>query len=64
MEPLLVAITLLLLLIGYVLPSIVAIKRSHNNRLAIIVLNILFAWSFVAWAIALIWACTDNTEGY
>jgi hypothetical protein len=42
------------------LPSIVAIKRRHNNCLQITLLNILLGWSFIAWVAALIWSTTDN----
>jgi len=42
----------------YVLPSIIAYKRKHQNALAITALNILFGWSFLGWAAAMIWALT------
>ena len=46
----------------YVLPSIVAFNRTHQNRVAILWLNILLGWSLVGWVIALVWALTANTE--
>ena len=42
----------------YLLPAIVAYKRKHHNRLAILLLNILAGWSFIGWAVAMVWACT------
>jgi hypothetical protein len=42
----------------YFLPAIVAYKRNHHNRLAILMVDLLVGWSFIGWAIALIWACT------
>ncbi len=46
----------------YILPTIVAYNRKHNNRLAICILNILGGWFVVGWIVALVWACTDNTK--
>lgn len=42
----------------YFLPAIIAYKRNHHNRLAILVMDLLVGWSFIGWAIALVWACT------
>jgi amino acid transporter len=42
----------------YFLPAIIAYKRDHHNRLAILVMDLLVGWSFIGWAIALVWACT------
>lgn len=46
----------------YFLPSIVATKRKHNNRLAINILNVFAGWTFVGWVIALIWACMNPVK--
>lgn len=50
--------TLIVLLFFYFLPTIVALARRHQNGLAIFVLNLLLGWTFIGWAIALIWAFT------
>ena len=47
---------LVLLVGGYLLPSIVAWSRDHPNGTAIFVLNVLGGWSFVGWLIALVWS--------
>ena len=47
----------------YFVPAIVAFSRKHNSNVAILVVNFAFGWSLVGWVIALIWACTRNTEG-
>jgi hypothetical protein len=47
-----------LALLVYFLPAVVADWRGHHNKLAIFVLNLLLGWSFLGWAIALVWACT------
>jgi hypothetical protein len=46
----------------YLLPSIVALTRHHNNKLAIIALNILVGWTFIGWVISIVWALTSNVE--
>lgn len=43
----------------YFLPALVAMYRQHRNAVAIFVVNLLFGWTFVAWAIALVWAFTN-----
>ncbi len=42
----------------YFLPAIVAYARRHHNRLAIAVATVLFGWTAVCWAVALVWSCT------
>lgn len=45
----------------YFIPSFVAGGRNHRNANAILALNLLLGWTFLGWAIALIWALTANT---
>lgn len=45
----------------YFLPAIIAFRRNHNNRAAILVLDLLTAWTFIGWAISLVWSFTSNT---
>jgi len=53
----------IVIILIYFLPTIVARKRKHRNTLAIFILN---SFSFftggIAWIIALVWSCTDNTK--
>lgn len=52
---------ILLLLVAaalYMLPSLVAACRHHHNEGAIVALNLLLGWTFVFWAIALVWSLT------
>lgn len=44
----------------FFLPTIIADRRHHKNARAIAVVNLLFGWTFIGWAIALIWASTDT----
>ena len=43
----------------YVLPTIIAAIRGHQNVAAIAVLNILLGWAFIGWVGALVWAFTE-----
>ena len=57
-ESIFVFVGVLLCLAFYFLPSLVAYGRKHHQRLAILVLNLVLGATGLAWAIALIWACT------
>ena len=46
----------------YFIPTLVAYKRKHHNRMAITVLNIIFGMSGIGWGIALVWALTRVDE--
>lgn len=43
----------------YFLPAIIAYRRNHANRVIILILNIVFGWTFLAWAGCLVWAFVD-----
>ncbi len=49
---------LLILVVWYLLPSIVALLRRHHNAFAIFLLNLFLGWSLVGWVVALVWAYT------
>jgi len=40
------------------IPSFIAVSRNHPNRVAIVILNILFGWTGLGWIILLIWSLT------
>lgn len=44
----------------YIIPSFIAFSRGHSNALAICVLNILLGWTFLGWAISLVWSFTSQ----
>ena len=46
----------------YVLPALVAHQKRKRNFTAILVLNIVAGWTFIGWVVALVWACTVDTE--
>jgi hypothetical protein len=45
----------------YFLPFIIAERRKHKNKLAILITNLLLGWTVLGWIGALIWSTTDNT---
>ena len=47
---------LVLGIIGYFAPLIVALGREHHQRMAIGILNVFGGWTIVGWIVALVWA--------
>jgi hypothetical protein len=54
METLLILFLIVLAILIYFFPSVVA--RKKENFKAIFVLNFFLGWSFLGWVIALVWA--------
>lgn len=44
------------LLALYFLPSYIANKKNHKNKIPIILLNVFLGWTFLGWVAALIWS--------
>ena len=42
----------------YLLPSLIAYGRGHQRTVAILLFNLLLGWTFLGWALALIWSTT------
>jgi len=42
----------------YFIPSIIATKREHHNKVAITVFNLLLGWTGLGWILALVWSIT------
>lgn len=58
----LIPLTLLAIVIGlviYLLPTMVAFKRDHPHKLVITLLNVLLGGTLVVWIACLIWAFSD-----
>jgi len=55
-------IIIILAILVYFLPSLIASRRKHKNINPIQVLNIFLGWTFLGWIAALIWALTDNVK--
>jgi len=52
-------ILLCFILFIYFIPAIVASRREHQNKMAIVVTNVFLGWIFLGWVVALIWAFTE-----
>ena len=46
----------------YLGPSLLACGRRHRRAAAIFMLDLTWGWTLVAWVVALVWACSSNTE--
>lgn len=43
-------------MLGYFFPTVVAFASGNHQAVAIFVLNLLLGWTFLGWALALVWA--------
>ncbi|MGE4798981.1 superinfection immunity protein [Yersinia hibernica] len=50
----------LILIILYFIPFIIAKNRKHNKSGAIFLANLLFGWTLIGWAVALVWSLSAN----
>jgi hypothetical protein len=50
------------LLIGYWLPSFVAIARGHDSWWVIALFNLFLGWTVLGWIFALVWSLTTPSE--
>jgi hypothetical protein len=55
-------ILLLLCLIIYMLPTLIAYARDVPSRQTITVINIVFGWTLIGWLIAFLWAMLAETS--
>jgi hypothetical protein len=46
------------LVIGYLLPSFIAIVRGHDRWWEIVAFNLLLGWTILGWIFALVWSLT------
>ena len=53
---------LIVLILTYFIPSLVAVFREKDNTVAIFVLNLVAGWTLVGWVVALVWAVTKDEE--
>ena len=50
------------LILLYMLPSVIALARSHLNKFAIFWLNLLLGWTVFGWIAAFIWSLTNPVK--
>jgi len=53
-------VIMLLSIIGYFIPTIIAALRNHNNILPIVLLNIFMGWTGAVWFGCLIWSVINS----
>lgn len=53
---------LIILLLLYFVPSVVAFVRHHHNQWAIFALNLFLGWSVLGWIGALVWSLTRPAQ--
>lgn len=51
---------IVLVLLFYFIPTVVARNAYHRHLTAIFVLNLFLGWTFIGWVIALVWANMDQ----
>lgn len=49
-----------LMVVLYFLPAIIAHNKRDSSK--ILAINLLFGWTVIGWCIALVWACTSETQ--
>ena len=55
-------IVLVLILLIYMLPTLIAFSREHPRRVAIGVLNIVLGWTLIGWILVFLWAALGRGE--
>lgn len=53
-------LVLAFLLAIYAMPTVIAYRRNHKNRMAICATNLLLGWTVLGWVAALIWSLTAS----
>ncbi len=51
-----------LLILGYILPLLLAFDRQHRRRLIIAMLNVLFGWTIIGWFVLLFWSLLQDEQ--
>ena len=55
-------IILLLVIIIYMLPTLIAFSREHPHREAVAVINIFLGWTLIGWFVVFLWAALARVE--
>lgn len=50
------------LVVMYFLPTIIAFARGHSSKMAIALVNLLFAVTVIGWIIALVWSLSSKGQ--
>ncbi|CAC9605580.1 hypothetical protein [uncultured Gammaproteobacteria bacterium] len=55
-------LVLIILLVIYFIPVIIASGREHPSTGAIFILNLLLGWTLLGWVFAIVWSFTNPTQ--
>jgi hypothetical protein len=53
---------LLVIVVLYMLPSLIAFGREHPRRQDITLINILVGWTLIGWIVVFLWASLSHVE--
>jgi len=53
-------IPILILLVLYFIPTIVAYSKARHNKGAVFIINLFLGWTFIGWVVALAWAVSNK----
>ena len=56
----LLTIVIVLALCVHFLPTIIAFRRNHPNKVAIFLVNLFLGWTVLGWVAALVWSATST----
>lgn len=59
-----ITFVILLIIVGYFLPTFIAIGRNKKNILAIFLINLFFGSTLIGWVVVLIWALKYEDKDY
>ena len=56
------SLLLVLIIILYFLPTFMAVMQGQRQAAAIFMLNLFLGWTFIGWAIAIVWAFVKEAD--
>jgi hypothetical protein len=62
MDALLGVFVAMIIIFVYFIPGTIAVARNHKHTAAVVLVNLLFGWTFLGWAIALIWSVMNQRD--
>lgn len=52
----------LIIILLYFMPTMIAFFRGHSNRVPICLINIFCGWTLLGWFVSLVWAASTDTK--
>jgi hypothetical protein len=56
-------VLLVLIVVLYLLPTLIAFGREHPQRTTVALLNIVLGWTLIGWIVVFVWALLVEGEG-